>query len=652
MVRLVGLVLLVSSIAFAEPVVVDVTFNDFPYDYRPPEPLGIDSPPAVAQGSIFKVWGRGLGPLDGALTPTANLPFVLAGVEVSIESSDGVVRSLPLYWVGIAQINTVMLSDVPVGRALLRVSYDGGTSAAFPVKIVRARPRLFDWVDNQGPGLVAKLPIVQVAEADGTRRLVTRAAPAKPGDLLVAWAYGLGPRFSAGDESAGAERLEAPVEVFLGDRSVEPQWAGRSGCCAAVDQVQFEVPADAAPDCETPLTLRLWGGVFSEPERLPITADGTSCEQLPTPGAPVDLGSIDFFRSERSGTPRDSFSARFLPESMLVGGGAQPGTCGGVIPVIRFAERPFDAGTLTVSTPVETFTVEPEVGRYRRDSSSAFLGPGSYSVTGGGADVGPFTATIEAPQTPEVDAASLPESLAPGDDLTVSWSGETPVRSVSIQSRTSFSYGDDSSQTSGGRFGQVGAVCFPGPGAQSFTFPRWLLRVMDWAPAEGDLGINSRVRNRVDVSVNSFVDESFEAEGIAVGRVSYSHSRIVDIPFAGPLLPVTPVATPSGEVVLAELAVSVFERSRGLAGRIRLDGGRGMLIEQDPARPPSFPVSPITVDLVWLDAAGVVVQVDVITGCRTACEPLAGPTEARWALALHPGDAARRGFRRGASANW
>src|SRR5690606_8241539 len=118
------------------------------------------------------------------------------------------------------------------------------------------------------------------------------------------------------------------------------------------------------------------------------------------------------------------------------------------------------------------------------------------------------------------------------------------------------------------------------------------------------------------------------------------HNEQADVPWGGPFLPVTPVTTATGEVILAELAVSDLERSRGLSGHQRLDPGRGLLAEYPEGATPLFPAATTVggVDLVWLDASkGIIEIAEQLDGE----DPVQGPADARWALVLPAGDAVR-----------
>ena len=50
------------------------------------------------------------------------------------------------------------------------------------------------------------------------------------------------------------------VEVFVGTQAAKVIYAGRSGCCAGVDQINFEVPASLS-GCYLPVVVRCGGSV-------------------------------------------------------------------------------------------------------------------------------------------------------------------------------------------------------------------------------------------------------------------------------------------------------------------------------------------------------------------------------------------------------
>ncbi len=230
----------------------------------------------------------------------------------------------------------------------------------------------------------------------------------------------------------------------------------------------------------------------------------------------------------------------------------------------------------------------------------------------------------------------------------------TPVDAIQLRDRTSFHYGDEFSTTDGARNGGTEITCVPAPGATSITFPEWALSALTWAPAAGAFDASASLRNDVVVSLVSRTRESFEASGLDAGLIDYSHIEEVAIPFAGPFSPTTPVTGPSGETVLAELAVTDFERSRALAGRSQLPEGRGLLMQFGEDMEPTFSTAelPAAVDLAWLDEAGEALEVQRVAVCEDECAPILGPGGSRWVLAIPAGEAERLQISKGSALNW
>src|SRR5262249_17113282 len=64
-------------------------------------------------------------------------------------------------------------------------------------------------------------------------------------------------------------------------------YAGRSGCCAGLDQIAFQVP-DSPRGCTVPIAVRTEGRTISNFVSIPISAAGQSCSDL-APGIPTPL---------------------------------------------------------------------------------------------------------------------------------------------------------------------------------------------------------------------------------------------------------------------------------------------------------------------------------------------------------------------------
>src|SRR5215813_1255928 len=76
---------------------------------------------ALAQGSIFTVFGRNLGPTLPVAANSFPLATSLGGVSISVTQGSTSVNALPLF-VSASQINAVLPSNTPTGMVSVRVT--------------------------------------------------------------------------------------------------------------------------------------------------------------------------------------------------------------------------------------------------------------------------------------------------------------------------------------------------------------------------------------------------------------------------------------------------------------------------------------------------------------------------------------------------
>src|SRR5262249_32086482 len=105
--------------------------------YPPGLPAG-----SIAQGSMFAIFGSGLGPAQGVLQNGATLAATFSGVSVQVTQGTTTVNAYPLY-VGQSQINAVMPSNAPIGWVSVWVTYNNVKSNPSPVYIVHDSPGIF-----------------------------------------------------------------------------------------------------------------------------------------------------------------------------------------------------------------------------------------------------------------------------------------------------------------------------------------------------------------------------------------------------------------------------------------------------------------------------------------------------------------------------
>src|SRR5947209_18278829 len=92
----------------------------------------------IAQGSIFTIFGTGLGPDTLTSASGFPLPPSLNGTSVRITSGATTVNAVLLY-VSAGQVGAILPSQTPLGNATLTVTYNGQTSAPEPIIVARRK---------------------------------------------------------------------------------------------------------------------------------------------------------------------------------------------------------------------------------------------------------------------------------------------------------------------------------------------------------------------------------------------------------------------------------------------------------------------------------------------------------------------------------
>lgn len=202
----------------------------------------------IAQGSIFSIFGTGLGP---AASPGLAFPLktTLGGVTVQVTSGGTTVNAIPLF-VGPNQINALLLSTTPTGAASLTVSYTGETSAPVPIRVVDHSFGI-NSVNGSGggPGVIF----------GPNNKLITQSSAAQAGDVITLYGTGLGK--VNGNEQDGplpGNMSNLPVKVYVGAEQAKTTYQGRSGCCAGVDQIDLLVPGGVT-GCHVPIAVEIDG---------------------------------------------------------------------------------------------------------------------------------------------------------------------------------------------------------------------------------------------------------------------------------------------------------------------------------------------------------------------------------------------------------
>jgi uncharacterized protein (TIGR03437 family) len=236
--------------------------------YTPPQlPTG-----GIAQGSIFTLLGRGLGPAAGVTSAAYPLGTALSGVSITVAQGQSTVDALPIF-VSSGQVNAIMPSNAPVGNVLIALTYTGQKSNLITARVVKNQPGVFS-ISSSGMGL----GVVQNISSAGQAVVNTTSVAAKPGQPIVIWLTGLGPISAADNQAPPVGSLPYAIDVLVAGKPVSAlAYAGRAPCCSGLDQINLTLPQDVPLGCYVPLMVRS-GGAVSNSVSIAITPDGGPCD--------------------------------------------------------------------------------------------------------------------------------------------------------------------------------------------------------------------------------------------------------------------------------------------------------------------------------------------------------------------------------------
>jgi len=226
---------------------------------------------AIAQGSIFALFGTGLGPAAGAQVSAFPLQTTFSGVSVSVFQGQTSVAALPIY-VSATQLDVIMPSNAPLGRVSVEVTYNSQTSNPSPLTVVPSNFGIFA-VNSAGVGPGVVTDFVS-ASSEPVNSLTAGAAP---GQTVIIWGTGLGAA-PADNVAPTAGNLPVQTEVFVGGVSAPVTYHGRSPCCSGLDQIAVTLPANSPTGCYVPVVVRTGGTNVSNAVTMAISAQsGTAC---------------------------------------------------------------------------------------------------------------------------------------------------------------------------------------------------------------------------------------------------------------------------------------------------------------------------------------------------------------------------------------
>jgi uncharacterized protein (TIGR03437 family) len=222
----------------------------------------------VAQGSLIVVFGENLGPANLVQVSQFPLTTNLAGTSVTV-TAGSVILNCPMLYTSAGQVAAILPSNTPLGTVSVSVAYKGLTQTGVSTTtatVVPNSPGIYTITSSGlGTGIFTAL--------DGTVK--TLNVSAKPGELVYVWGTGLGPIGTPDNVLPPTFPNFPSVRVLVGGQPAQITYAGRSGCCAAVDQIAFTVPA-VPNGCDIPVVI-MSGGSPSNTVTIPVNASGGPC---------------------------------------------------------------------------------------------------------------------------------------------------------------------------------------------------------------------------------------------------------------------------------------------------------------------------------------------------------------------------------------
>jgi uncharacterized protein (TIGR03437 family) len=467
-----------STSLFAQPVVNDGGILNAASYMSSKLPGG-----AIAQGSIFVVFGARMGPAAIALAGFP-LPSNLGGTSVRV-SSGGQNLDCPLVYSLAGQLAAILPSNTPVGNATLTVSFGGQTSAPRSFRVVASSFGTFSLNQaGSGPGVITNF------ESATSQPVNTALRAARPGQTLILYGTGLGPLPAGTPDNGAAPAVaigQANVELYVGGRRATVAYAGRAPGFAGLDQINFVVPTGAL-GCSIPVGIKI-GNLVSNYTSIAIAPNGGTCEdplglsssQLDRilSGGTVKLGSIGLSRADLEITvpflgtqsiKTDTGVATFFEYSaQTINSGAQLGVSGvssigtcyvfvgtsnRLTPVDPIQPRGLNAGALiNVNGPKGAKSLKQTtpslIGTYSESFSTGgisfpgapgggdpdgYLVAGNYTFNngGGGPDVGAFTANFTLPANVNWTNRASTSNVNRAQGLDVNWTGGDPNGYVQI----------------------------------------------------------------------------------------------------------------------------------------------------------------------------------------------------------------------------
>ncbi len=492
--RFLALSPLLHLIAFAQPVTRALSPAVNSASYRAAGMAGT----GVAQGSMFTIFGTGLGPQTLVQAFTFPLPTNLGGsngTSVTVTVGGTQVSAIILAAINY-QVNAILPSTTPVGTGTFTVTYQGQTSAPAPIQVVASAFGIYTF-NSSGSG--------QAIATDLNYSLNTIIHTFHPGDYVTLWGTGLG-AISGSDADVPPTGNVGSIVVHVGNTTAsQVPYHGRSGF-AGLDQIDFQVPAGVT-GCYVPVAVEAGGiaGNIGNITTIAVSDSGNTCtdsiigQDMITKlvaGQNVNFGLIRLessFEQTKSyefftgGFAMATFSSFTPATAGLAEYGISNGYCVAVDCSNGCATNSYNE-TLTDSSPAQLdagavsmqrgtpIPLTQSGGYYwatlTEPDGSQYLNPAlTYPISGaGGTNVGAFSAS----DTTSVASAFLTgltvnQTVSVAGDLTLNWRGGNPA--LQNGQVTIGAISADSTNFTRVAFLQ----CTAPVATQTFTIPGWVL---------------------------------------------------------------------------------------------------------------------------------------------------------------------------------
>jgi uncharacterized protein (TIGR03437 family) len=220
---------------------------------------------AVAPGSIVAIFGTSLTDGTSCLYPCSptfgsngRLNTTMTGAQVTVNGTPA-----PIFYSMPSQLGVEIPTELTGTSATVRVTVNGQASALATISLSPVSPGIFTvTADGQEAGAFTHI--------DGS--LVTPQNPAHAGEVVILYATGLGqvtPSVPTGALPSGVSRTVAAATLTIDGITVIPDFAGLSGCCVGLNQVNVRLPANTRPANNIPVVLNI-GGVASNPVTIAV----------------------------------------------------------------------------------------------------------------------------------------------------------------------------------------------------------------------------------------------------------------------------------------------------------------------------------------------------------------------------------------------